>query len=96
MLRMETVPLDDIFDIEYGNQYDLNKLVVSEPANIDNGVNFVSRTSKNNGVVANVQLIDGVKPYPRGLITVTLGGTYLLSSFVQSKPFYTAQNIKVL
>jgi hypothetical protein len=27
---------------------------------------------------------------------VTLGGSYLLASFIQPKPFYTGQNIKVL
>ena len=35
------------------------------------------------------------KPYAEGLITVALGGS-TLSSFVQSNPFYTAQNIDVL
>lgn len=88
---MQTVKLNDIFDIEYGNQLDFNKMEVDENSEI----NFVSRTSKNLGVVNQVKNI-GIDPYPAGLITVTLGGSYLLSSFVQPKPFYTAQNIKVL
>jgi hypothetical protein len=88
---MKLVPLNAIFDIEYGNQFDLNKMEVKKK-----GINFVSRSSKSLGVVAQVEKIQGVEPYPRGLITVTLGGTYLLSSFVQQENFYTAQNIKVL
>jgi hypothetical protein len=37
-----------------------------------------------------------VQPYAPGVITVALGGTKLLSSFVQEYPFYTAQNVAVL
>ena len=85
------VPLKNIFNIEYGNQLNKNKLLLD-----DNGVNFVSRTSKNLGIDGKVGRIANIQPYPKGLITVTLGGTYLLSSFVQPEPFYTAQNIKVL
>jgi len=88
---MKLVRLDGIFDITYGSQLDLNKM------NIDliGGVNFVSRSREKLGVCTKILNIDQA-PFPRGAITVTLGGTYLLSSFVQQEPFYTAQNIKVL
>lgn len=88
---MTLVPLSQLFDIEYGNQFDLNKM-----SQINGDINFVSRTSENLGVVAKVVRFQEIEPYPAGLITVTLGGTYLLSSFVQQAKFYTAQNIKVL
>lgn len=88
---MNLVPLNTIFEIEYGNQFDLNKMDFEEA-----DINFVSRSSQNLGVVAKVAKYLDTEPYPLGLITVTLGGTYLLSSFVQQAPFYTAQNIKVL
>lgn len=88
---MNLVPLNTIFEIEYGNQFDLNKMDFEEA-----DINFVSRSSQNLGVVAKVAKYLNTEPYPLGLITVTLGGTYLLSSFVQQAPFYTAQNIKVL
>ncbi|KKW40067.1 MAG: hypothetical protein UY89_C0006G0003 [Parcubacteria group bacterium GW2011_GWA1_54_9] len=88
---MKLVPLNSIFDIEYGNQFDLYKMDFDDPE-----INFVSRSSQNLGVVARVSKYQNFDPYPAGLITVTLGGTYLLSSFVQQEPFYTAQNIKVL
>ena len=88
---MKFVPLNEIFNIKYGNRFDLNKMDTESPE-----VNFVSRSSQNLGVVAKVSRKFDTEPYPSGLITVTLGGTYLLSSFVQQELFYTAQNIKVL
>jgi len=89
---MNLVPLNTIFDIQYGNQFDLYKL----DSNEESEINFVSRTSQNLGVVAKVSKIKNIKPFPAGLITVTLGGSYLLSAFIQEQPFFTAQNIKVL
>lgn len=88
---MKLVSLDSIFHVEYGNKRDLNKM---HPVTLG-GINFVSRSRNNLGVVARVEKLD-IEPFPAGTITVTLGGTYLLSSFVQPEPFYTAQNIKVL
>lgn len=87
----DLVKLKDIFHIEYGNQFDKNKM--TECAT---GINFVSRASSNLGVDTKVEGIVGVPPYEAGLITATLGGTYLLSAFVQPAAFYTGQNIKVL
>lgn len=89
---MKLVELKTIFDIKYGNQFDFYKLDTDEWSDI----NFVSRSSQNLGVVSKVSKYKDVEPFPAGLITVTLGGTYLLSSFVQQDVFYTAQNIKVL
>jgi len=89
---MNLIPLNTIFDIQYGNQFDLYKLDSDEKSEI----NFVSRTRQNLGVVAKVSRLDNIEPFPAGLVTVTLGGSYLLSSFIQEQPFYTAQNIKVL
>lgn len=86
-------PIKEIFDIEYGNQFDFSKM---ETSNLDSDINFISRGSTNNGFVAKVKPFRDTEPYPAGLITVTMGGSYLLASFVQPFPFYTAQNIKVL
>jgi len=88
---MKEVPLCRIFDVQYGSQLDFNKMSLD-----DGGVNFVSRSRNNLGVVGRVKRLEDVRPYEAGAITVTLGGSYLLSSFVQPRPFYTAQNIKVL
>ena len=89
---MKTVPLSEIFNIEYGNQFDLNKLIID----LDNGINFISRSRENLGVQTQVKQVPNKKVFKKGSITVTLGGSYLLSSFVQREDFYTAQNIKVL
>jgi len=87
---VDLVKLSDIFFIEYGNQMDRNKLISSY-----DGVNFISRSSRNLGVTGKVEACYMTHPYETGLITVTLGGS-LLFAFVQPAPFYTAQNIKVL
>lgn len=83
--------LSEIFHIYSGNKLDFNKMTTSK-----NGISFVSRTSKNNGVVAYVEEIGTVKPFNEGLITVSLGGSYVLSTFIQPRRFYTGQNVAVL
>ena len=87
-----SVRLDDIFNVNYGTKQDMNKMSSSA----DSSIAFVSRSSKNNGIVNYVDIVDGVKAVPAGAITVTLGGTYVLSSFLQETPFYTGQNVAVL
>lgn len=86
-------PIKEIFDIQYGNQFDFLKMEIS---NNDEDISFISRGSTNNGFVSKVKSFNDIEPFPSGLITVTMGGSYLLASFVQPAPFYTAQNIKVL
>lgn len=88
--------LDEIFGIQYGNKLDMNKMTEAEP---ENGVAFVGRIGGLNGksgISGYVQPLANVQPYPAGLITVALGGSRLLSSYVQQLPFYTAQNVAVL
>jgi hypothetical protein len=81
----------DLFSISQGNSFELMNMEISK----NSGVNFVSRTAHDNGVVAQVCSDDTVNPFPAGYITVALGGS-VLSSFVQLKPFYTAFHIAVL
>ena len=83
--------LSKIFDIVYGNQFDLNKMSVSD----ESSINFVSRGATNLGVVSKVDKYNGKESFPAGCITVALGGS-VLSSFVQTNEFYTGQNVKVL
>lgn len=90
-MTSSTTKLSNIFDIEYGNQYDLNKM--KEPLDA-NGVAFVSRKSGDLGFKTFVARTEE-DPYPAGYITVALGGSVLTSS-VQQSPFYTSQNIMVL
>lgn len=83
--------LYDLFIINTGNKFDKSKMTTFAPS-----VNFVGRSSKNNGVTAYVDLIDGVTPYPAGNMTIALGGEYIGSCFIQRHPFYTSQNVVVL
>lgn len=87
-------PLNELFDVTYGNKLDLNKLNVL--SGTQGGINFVGRSSQNHGVSGCVKPLAGLPPYEAGLITVALGGSKLLSAFVQEAPFYTAQNVAVL
>ena len=83
--------IKDLFVLHQGNGLELMHAEISEKSYI----NFVSRTAQNNGVVAQIDEIENIKPFPAGHITVALGGS-VLSSFVQLKPFYTAFHIMVL
>jgi hypothetical protein len=89
---MSTVALSDIFDVAYGNKFDLCKM---KPDNGPSAISFIGRTARNNGVTGLVARFQDVSPYEAGSITVALGGA-ILSSFVQDRPFYTAQNVAVL
>ena len=86
----ETIRLDQIFSIAYGNKFDMNKMQPDA-----DGVAFVGRRGTHQGVSGHVRRLGGVPPYPSGLMTVALGGA-VLATFVQQEPFYTAQNVAVL
>ena len=90
-----TVKVSDLFDVGYGTKLDFKQMQVTSASDPE-GIDFVSRSSRNLGVVARVKKYRNVEPLPAGKITVTLGGTYLLSAFVQEHRFYTGQNIAVL
>jgi hypothetical protein len=80
--------------VKHGNKLDLNKMEQCKPSETD-AIAFIGRSGEDNGIASFVRRKEGLKPYDAGLITVALGGA-ALSSFVQPKPFYTAQNIDVL
>lgn len=94
MNKKNLVRLDQIFTVEHGSKLDLNKMEKCA-ASDDEAVLFVGRSGERNGFAAFVKRLKYVEPYNSGLITVALGGS-ALSSFVQPRPFYTAQNIDVL
>jgi len=86
---MKLVELSDIFSVSYGHKLDLNKMTKSH-----DGVAFINRTAKNNGVVAYVAAIPSIDPAPAGALTIALGGS-VLSTFLQVKAFYTGQNVAI-
>ena len=89
------VRLEQLFDVGYGTKFDLKQMELTE-ADDPEGISFVSRSRQNLGVAAYVKPYQNKHPLDAGLISVALGGSYLLSAFVQERPFYTAQNVAVL
>ncbi len=92
---MKSVPLDTLFEISYGNSFDLTFLEECSEEYPDK-VNYVSRTRENNGVSAFVKRVENVEPFPKGLITVAGSGNSVLESFIQPLPFYTGYHVFVL
>lgn len=82
---------DCLFDIDMGTKLDKAKMTSINPS-----VNFVGRANTNNGITDRVDLINGLPPYLAGNMTLSLGGEYLGSCFIQPDQFYTSQNVVVL
>ena len=82
---------DEMFNIDMGTKLDKVKMT-----NLNPTVNFVGRANKNNGITTCVDIIDDLEPYEAGNLTLSLGGEYLGSCFIQPAQFYTSQNVIVL
>ena len=81
----------NMFDIDMGTKLDKVKMSQINPS-----VNFVGRANTNNGITGRVDSIPNIKPYEAGNMTLSLGGEYLGSCFIQPDYFYTSQNVVVL
>jgi hypothetical protein len=84
--------ISELFDIKYGINLEL---ISCEITNDKDGINFVARTSENNGIVAKVKPIEGKKPQPAGVLTCAGSGS-VLSTFVQIKIFYSGRDLYIL
>jgi len=82
--------IDELFDVKYGINMELSKCDEKQ-----GGINFVARTSQNNGVSSQVEFVTGKKPQEAGLITCAGGGS-VLSTFLQDKPFYSGRDLYLL
>lgn len=98
--KWEEFYLKDLFTCQMGNGIDASATSSNNPQ-----YNYVSRDSKGNGVVAQVDEYFNSKknctttkeePFQAGTMTLALGGSFLGSCFVQKYPYYTAQNVAVL
>ena len=87
---MRTCAVKDLFDVQYGNGLELTYLRKKH-----DGVNFVARGQKDNGITAVVDKIIGVNPFPAGSISVAVSGS-VMESFLQPRSFYTAYHVMVL
>lgn len=82
---------DKLFNIDMGTKLDKIKMSQSNPT-----INFVGRANSNNGITSRVDLIKDIPPYKAGYMSLSLGGEYLGSCFIQPEDFYTSQNVIVL
>lgn len=82
---------DGLFDIDMGTKLDKAKMTTGKPT-----INFVGRANQNNGITGYVDAIVGLEAYEPGNMTLSLGGEYLGSCFIQPAPFYVSQNVVVL
>ncbi len=87
---MRTCKVEELFVVRYGLNLELNSLIRD-----DDGINFVSRTAKNNGVSAKVKPVSYIKPLPAGTITVAGGGS-VMESFLQTSPYYSGRDLYYL
>ena len=89
-----TFKVSDLFDVKYGVNLELNTCDECDRCT-ENSINFVARTAENNGVSSRVIVLEGVLPQKAGLITVAGGGS-VLSTFLQSEPFYSGRDLYTL
>lgn len=87
---MKTCDVNTLFEVKYGVNLELNSLELNP-----DGINFVSRTSKNNGVSAKISPLIAVDPLPAGTITVAGGGS-VMESFLQLSPYYSGRDLYYL
>ena len=79
--------LSQYFDVVYGANLELDQQKLDPK-----GINFVARTSLNNGVVARVKMIPDVEPNPANTISVAAGGS-VMESFLQKEPYYSGRDL---
>lgn len=91
----EEFQVSDIFEVKYGVNLELNNCEETSADDVE-AVNFVSRSKENNGVTAYIKRIPELEPQNAGLITVAGGGSSVLSTFVQKKPFYSGRDLYLL
>ncbi|MEA1956469.1 MAG: restriction endonuclease subunit S [Campylobacterota bacterium] len=86
---MKLTKVSEIFDVKYGNSLSLSNLEQD-----NNGVPFISRTEKNNGISAKVK-INNAELIPKNTISVSVGGS-VMESFLQKEHYYTGYHILIL
>lgn len=92
MERLITVKLKELFYIKYGVNLELSNCIIS---NSEKAINFVSRTSENNGVSCKVKPLEDVTPQAAGTLSCAGGGS-VLSTFVQNEPYYSGRDLYIL
>ena len=89
---MNLMKLIEIFDVEIGVGLHFNKMDETEKSE---GIPYVSRSSRNNGVSAYVREIEGIKPNEGHTLSVASSGS-VLETFYQPIPYYSGHDLYVL
>jgi hypothetical protein len=84
---MNLVPLSTLFSVTYGVNLELNKMVLDTE-----GIPFVGRSDRNNGVTAKVAPVHDTPPNPAGTLSVAGGGS-VLATFLQVEPYYSGRDL---
>ncbi len=84
---MKLVTLSTLFSVTYGVNLELNRMTVNV-----NGIPFVGRSDRNNGVTAHVVFSSGIVPNPSGTLSVAGGGS-VLATFLQLEPYYSGRDL---
>ncbi|MCM1220855.1 MAG: restriction endonuclease subunit S [Lachnospiraceae bacterium] len=86
--------ISDLFEVKYGVNLELSSCEKTDWKDSE-GINFVARTSTNNGVVAKVAKIEGIEPQAAGTLSCAAGGS-VLSTFLQAQPYYSGRDLYIL
>lgn len=84
---MKLVPLSQLFSITYGVNLELNRMTIQA-----DGIPFIGRSDRNNGVTAYVAPIADLAPNPAGSLSVAGGGS-VLATFLQREPYYSGRDL---
>lgn len=89
-MKQKLVKVSDLFEVRYGVNLELNAL---QPR--PDGIPFVARSARNNGVTAHVAPLAGVEPIPAGTLSVAGGGS-VMETFLQPRPYYSGRDLYFL
>ncbi|MBE8182998.1 MAG: hypothetical protein HAW61_05710 [Candidatus Portiera sp.] len=87
---LKLTQLGEIFTAVYGISLEYNKMIEAK-----NGIPFVSRTSKNNGVVGYVERVADIRPNPAMTISLSASGS-VMESFLQEEEYYSGRDLYYL
>lgn len=87
---MQLCKVSELFEVTYGVDLELNAMEIDS-----SGINFVARTSKDNGVSARVKPLPYIKPNVAGTLSVAAGGS-VMETFLQPEPYYSGRDLFVL
>jgi hypothetical protein len=89
-MKQKLVKVSDLFEVRYGVNLELNALRLKS-----DGVPFVARSARNNGVTAHVEPIPELEPIPAGTLSVAGGGS-VMETFLQPRPYYSGRDLYYL